>query len=258
MAKKKFDPKAKAKRQKVMAGAGGLLLLVLLAIQVPRTMKLMHPGSQSTEASRPTSTSASGAQPLAPPTLDGGSTTGTAAVGATPIAAPTTADGISDAASPLPPGAGQLVSFSKFKSKDPFQQQVTLGCGSDSSATAAGCPASGSAVAATTPSSGSLAVQPTQTSRTTATRAPGSGASATTATISVNGSSGSVTVGASFPASQPLFTLVSLTRAAAKVGIAGGSYESGAPTVTLNLGKTVTLQNTSDGTRYSLRLVATA
>jgi hypothetical protein len=55
-----------------------------------------------------------------------------------------------------------------------------------------------------------------------------------------------------------VFTLVSVTRTAAKIGVAGGSYESGAATVTLAKGKSVTLMNTADGTRYVLRLVSTS
>jgi hypothetical protein len=76
--------------------------------------------------------------------------------------------------------------------------------------------------------------------------------------IMVNGSPSSVAVGSSFPASSPVFTLVSLTRSAAKIGIAGGSYENGAATVTLARGKTITLMNTADGTRYVLRLADVA
>jgi hypothetical protein len=67
-----------------------------------------------------------------------------------------------------------------------------------------------------------------------------------------------VAVGGSFPSAAPVFTLVSLTRSAAKIGIAGGSYESGAATVNLPKGKTVTLMNTADGTRYTLRFVSAA
>jgi hypothetical protein len=78
------------------------------------------------------------------------------------------------------------------------------------------------------------------------------------ATISVNGIAGAVTVGGSFPTSAPVFTLVSLTRTSAKIGIAGGSYENGAATVTLVKGKTVTLMNTADGARYTLRLLSAA
>jgi hypothetical protein len=255
MAKKKFDPKAKAKRQKVIAGVGGLLLLVLLAIQVPRTMKLMNSSGQTTETGTSSSTTtASGTQPLAPPSLDGGSTTATVAVGGSTPAAATSTDGISDPASPLPPDAGQLISFSNFKSKDPFKQQVSVACSTDSSTPCT----SSSPAAAPTASSTSPASEATLASGITGTRAAATTAKATTATISVNGSNSSVAVGGSFPSRQPVFTLVSLTRTAAKIGVAGGSYESGASTVTLKMGKTVTLQNTSDGTRYSLRLVATA
>jgi len=81
---------------------------------------------------------------------------------------------------------------------------------------------------------------------------------ATKVTISVNGVASTVAVGSSFPAGAPVFTLVSLASTAAKIGIVGGSYENGAATVTLKRGKTVTLLNTADGTRYSLRFVSAA
>ena len=44
LAKKKFDPKAKEKKQKKMAIAGFVLLLALGAYQGPKTMKLLNPG----------------------------------------------------------------------------------------------------------------------------------------------------------------------------------------------------------------------
>jgi hypothetical protein len=74
--------------------------------------------------------------------------------------------------------------------------------------------------------------------------------------MSVNGAPESVQVGGQFPAASPVFKLVSLTRTSAKVAIAGGTLQSGAPTVTLAKNKAVTLLNTSDGTRYVLRLVS--
>jgi hypothetical protein len=257
MAKKKADPKAKAKRQKVFVAVGGVLLLGVLAIQVPRTMKMLKPQDQtasSSTSSVATSTTA-GSTPLAPPTLDGAAAAAPGSGAPTSAASSaTSADGVSDPSNPLPPNAGQLVSFSKFKSKDPFHQQVDVNC-----AAAGGC-ASGS----TKPSS----------SKTPAT-APGSTSSvgstpsalithaskpvpmkATTATISVNGVGSTVAVGSAFPAGVPVFTLVSLTSGGAKIGIAGGSYEDGAATATLKKGRTVTLMNTADGRRYVLRLVA--
>jgi len=76
------------------------------------------------------------------------------------------------------------------------------------------------------------------------------------ADISVNGNTESVAVRANFPASNPTFLLVSLTKSSAKVSIAGGSLEGGKQTVTLKKGVSLTLMNTADGTRYVLRLVS--
>ena len=73
----------------------------------------------------------------------------------------------------------------------------------------------------------------------------------------MNGVPESVGVNADFPAAAPLFHLVALTATTAKIAIAGGSLASGAPTVTLRLGKPLTLMNTADGTRYKLLLVST-
>ena len=252
MAKKKFDPKAKAKRQKVMLAVGSVLLLGLLAFQVPRTMKMMKsPTASSSSSPSTTTTSAAGSTPLAPPSLDGSSTTAASGSGAASTAS-TSTDGVSDPSNPLPPNSGQLVSFSKFKSKDPFHQQISdctagaSGCGS-STTSASSKPASSQKPGSSAPSS--LVV--TSGSKPVAVKAK-------QATISVNGIAGTVTVGGSFPTSAPVFTLVSLTRTSAKIGIAGGSYENGAATVTLMKGKTVTLMNTADGARYTLRLLSAA
>jgi hypothetical protein len=262
MAKKKFDPKAKAKRQKMIAAVGGVLLIGLLAFQVPRTMKMLkqNQGTSSSSTSATSTTTAPGSTPLAPPALGGSSTSGTSVASATA----TSVDGVSDPSNPLPPAAGQLVSFSKFQSKDPFHQQITncetgtdSGSGSGSggnSACAAVTKAAAKGAAKKTPASGAAV------SAKAATAKPGATAPAapkiTNATITVNGIANQVSVGSSFPASSPVFTLVSLTPRAAKIGIAGGNYENGAATVTLAKGSTVTLMNTADGTRYVLRLVA--
>ncbi len=40
-----------------------------------------------------------------------------------------------------------------------------------------------------------------------------------------------------------------------EIGIAGGEYASGGETITLALGKKLTLQNTADGSRYELELL---
>ena len=263
MAKKKFDPKAKAKRQKVIAAIGGVLLLGLLAFQVPRTMKMLkqNQGTSSSSTAAPSASTTPGSTPLAPPALDGSSTAGASVASATA----TSVDGVSDPSNPLPPAAGQLVSFSKFKSKDPFHQQITdcastAGSGSGSGAAASSACATVTKAAtkkAAKPGAASGAVVSAK-SAATAKASAQAPAQVTKATISVNGVASLVSVGTSFPTASPVFTLVSLTPRAAKIGIAGGSYENGAASVTLAKGKTVTLMNTADGTRYVLRLVAVA
>ncbi|HEY3050716.1 MAG TPA: hypothetical protein VGJ40_03245 [Gaiellaceae bacterium] len=249
---KKFDPKAKAKRQKIMVAVGGVILLGLLAFQVPRTMKMLN--QKGVDAAAPASTTATSTTPLP----SSGST-------ATPVSAGATGDGLVDPDSVPAPQSGQLLAFSRFRSKDPFSQQLDLTCaeggtssegstgsgcgsGSGSGSTPAASPAKGKKEPAA-PSSEAGSVAPAGPPAATAPKP-------TTATISVNGESESVKVGAQFPASNPTFTLVSLTKTSARVGIAGGSFESGGATVTLQKNKPLTLMNTADGTRYVLRLIS--
>jgi len=78
----------------------------------------------------------------------------------------------------------------------------------------------------------------------------------TAAVIEVNGQPQTVGVSQAFPQASPTFRLVSVHGQAAMIGIAGGSFASGSRTLTLQLGKTLTLMNTSGGQRYELRLVS--
>jgi hypothetical protein len=256
MAPKKDPLKAKQAKQKKIAIGGGVLLLALLAFQVPRTMKLLHPpGNVTTSASTTPAATTPGSTPLAPPSLDGSSASPASAgtTGSSGSGSATSADGVVDASSGMAASSGQLISFNRFKSKDPFVQQVSdCTTGDCSSAPAPASAASGSG-------SGS-------NSGTTGTSTPsggsGSGGSAlktvTTASISVNGTVSKITVGKTFPSGDPVFVLVSLQAKAAKISISGGSLEGGAPSVTLSLGKTVKLQNTADGSLYTLELVGTS
>jgi hypothetical protein len=239
---KKIDLKAKAKKQKIYAAVGGVLLLGLLAFQVPRTMKMLHPpnaNGSSAAAPAPTTTTSG---PIAAPSLGGGNATAVSSAGAD--------GGLGDPdALPLPQ-SGQLLAFGLFRTKDPFAQQLKLKCAASSGG---GCgttttPTGTSPTPATSPSGVS-------TGAPSGPAAPAH-AAATTAVILVNGNSQSVQAGGQFPTADPVFTLVSLTATTAKIGIAGGSLESGSQTVTLKKNKPVTLMNTADGTRYVLRLVS--
>ena len=248
---KKIDPKAKAKKQKIYAAVGGVLLLGLLAFQVPRTMKMLHPPSAESAAPTAPATATPTSGPIAAPSLGGGN--------ATAVSAPGGAGGLVDPDAVPLPQSGQLLAFGLFRTKDPFAQQLNLKCAPSSDPTGgegvAACPtkaapATGAPAAKTPPSNTSPGVSTG--------KAPPADAVLTTAVILVNGESESVTVGGQFPTTDPAFTLVSLTATTARVGIAGGSFESGSPTVTLKKNKPVTLMNTADGTRYVLRLLSIA
>jgi hypothetical protein len=145
------------------------------------------------------------------------------------------------------PREGQLAVFtSTFTSKDPFKQQLSdqEAAGGGSSKPAAGTPAAG-----VTP--GTSPTLPTLPANTPAVQV-------ISATIAVNGVAEGVNADADFPLATPIFHLVSLTATSARISIAGGSLATGSPTVTLKKGKTITLMNTADGTRYQLTLLATS
>jgi hypothetical protein len=242
---KKIDPKAKAKRQKIYAGIGGVILLAVLAFQVPRTLKMMHPADPSSSSPPPAATTASTATPISAPSLSGGNAAAaTAAPGG---------DGITDPDAVPLPQSGQLLAFGLFRSKDPFVQQLNLnGATGPTGATSSAGPTGSSGPAAGGSGAGGASTPTSPPASAPATPAT----PLTTAVISVNGAPESVQVGGTFPTSDPYFKLVSLTKKGAKISIAGGSLDNGAPTVTLTKNKALTLMNTADGTRYVLRLVS--
>jgi hypothetical protein len=244
---KKIDPKAKAKKQKIYAAVGGVLLLAVLAFQVPRTLKMLHPKNINDTAAAPAPTTTTSG-PIAAPSLAGGNATVVSAPGALGEL------GNPDAV-PLPQ-SGQLLAFGLFRTKDPFAQQLKVTCvASTGGDTATACPAATATPATTTPAK----TTPSTTSSGPSSGVPHPAATPiTSAVILVNGQSQSVQAGGQFPAADPVFTLVSLTATTAKIGIAGGSLQGGSQTVTLKKNKPVTLMNTADGTRYVLRLVSTS
>ncbi len=180
--------------------------------------------------------------------------------------------------SDLPPAANQsqLLSFEQFQTKDPFAQQVEVG-----EATAedtSGSTEEGPAPADT--SGGGPNVDPgtgfdplgsnpqdqDPTAEAPSFTAPDSSGAADTpdqpepaaaTTIAVNGSVETVATKADFPADEPVFQLASLSKdgKSVRIAVAGGSYATGEPTIKLELGKPLTLQNTADGSRYELKLL---
>ncbi len=241
MAKKGFDPKAKAKKQKIIAIAGAVLLVAILGLTLPSTLKQLNPPRTDTAPSPVPTSTVVAAGTLAPPTLAGSGTPAPAATAAV-------AGALISTDAPAPPSTAKLVSFSLFVSKDPFRQQVSAG--------ATPTDGSGPTASTATPTTPTTPAPPTPPPSSTTPSKPA--APATSATISVNGTSETVAVGKTFPAAapQPFFQLVSVTSTSAKIGIAGGSLTTGQNTVTIPVGKSVTLMNTADGTKYTIKLVS--
>ena len=220
---KKLDPKAKAKREKVIAAVAGVVLLGVLAFAIPMTMKQLKGQNANPAAAAAT----------APATTT----------------APTVSTELASATGPSV-SLGQLDSFGRFASKDPFEQQVDPHDTAGPTVSGGGTDGTGSAVPRSSDSPASTASPPP------ARRAPLP--LPTAAVIVVNdGPPQRVTPGQDFPLPplDPLFHLVALTRKAAKISIAGGSLDDGKATVTLRKGRPLTLMNTADGTRYELRLL---
>jgi hypothetical protein len=245
---------AKQKKQKMIAIGGSVLLLAVLAFSVPKTLKMM-------KGPQPVPDSPAQAAPTAAPTP----APGVAAPAATPEVV---AGELADTGGMPEATEGQLISFERFASKDPFAQQVEATA--DAPAAAAAPPSgvpddpeqpeapaqepSATPGSPSSPSAPSAPAPTTPTKPTTPASAPAEKPKA--AVISINGVQETVEVGAAFPKEEEVFELVSLTTTSAKIGIAGGSLTGGAATITIEKGKKVTLQNTADGTQYELVLVS--
>jgi hypothetical protein len=238
MAKKPIDPlKAKEKKQKKILAVLGILFIGLMFFQVPRLMKQLNPPAPPEQGTETSATPTPGSPTLVAPTLRG------ADQGTTePAGSLVSADGTAVQ-------EGQLASFSRFASKDPFSQQLSDDSGSS---TSGGGTSSGGSSSGPGPS----------TADPTIPDIPGNSPVPGSAIISLNGTLYTVPTGTDFPQSSatdptivPLFHLVSLTAHTAKISIVGGAYSNGARTVTLREKRPVTLVNTADGTRYKLVLM---
>ena len=225
---------AKDRRAKTMAIGGAVLLAIVLAWEIPHFL-----GGKKSATPAATTTAAASVDSTTP----GTTTPGTTATGTPASATPASTPSPKLTSSDMPPrrSKGQLASFSTFASKDPFVQQLTAQTGTGSTDTS-------SSTATTSTTAASRDKKPMLTARTLA----HSGA----VRISVNGRPESVGVGASFPSSNPMFKLVSVSRGSVKIGIADGSYSSGAQTVSLRLNAPITLVDSTNGVRYKLQLLA--
>ena len=235
MAKKKVDPSvAKARKQKRIAIAGGVIFLALVAIQGPKTLKMLR-GPQPVAAPTATTTSAAPVAPAAgsTPSPDRGAVPG--------------ADGETHT---------QLVSLERFSGKDPFVPQINAGAVPGAS----GAPQEQPNPSAPKPQDPQITISPLpsagepRSSPAPSSTPPAPPARPTAAVIEVNDVPLTVSVTSEFPEGDAIFRLVALTQRTARIAVAGGAFASGDATITLRRGKAVTLMNTADGTRSELRL----
>jgi hypothetical protein len=217
---------ARERKQKIFIVVGGLVLVLLLAIQLP---KIMSGGSDSAAVDT-TETDATTPEP--------------------DTDVPTTvAVSLGDTDLPLPSDPRKLRSLRSFSGKDPFVQQVDTpapdsGGGGGGAEGGGGSErgAGGEKQPRQEDSAGFSVGQP----------------SASATVISVNGARHVLSPGDLFPSANPTFVLVAEQpkTKSVSIGVAGGRYEGGAKVTKLTVRKPLVLVNTTTDASYRLVLVS--
>jgi hypothetical protein len=212
MAPKPADlQRQKEAKQKKMLLVLAPVLLALLAWQGPKTVKAFTGGEAAPPPPVPVATTT--------PPVPGGTATSAAPAAGAPAGLPETEE-------PYEALDGQLISFSRFDGRDPFDQSYAP------------------ATAAPSDSSGGGAD--------TSAEAPN------TADVEVNGAGETVSIGEAFPASDPTFELISISGQTAMIGLVSGSFSNGAETIAIEVGETLVLVADPDQTRYAIKIVGVA
>ena len=248
--KKRVDPvKQREKRVKIAAIVGTVLMVLVGAYEIPSMLAVMNkkpPGNTRYDPG--------------PSLTPGGLPNVAAGAPGAPAAAATSGD-LVDTDVPPASGAGQLVSFSVFDTKNPFTPQVsTAQAPSDTGVATTTTPTTANKPGADVPATTTNPTTPPGVSAVPSTQAPGSTTTAAaqpTVSLSVNGVVSHVASGGTFPSGSPVFRLSSWTKGSAQIAIVGGSYASGTGTLTLHVGEKVTLQNQTDGKQYTVELLST-
>jgi hypothetical protein len=259
MATKNTTRSAKQRNQLIFLAIGGVVLLALAFLQGPKLWKQVNGSSTSTAPAPATTTAADGTATLttggtivAAPTLKG------SAVIVKPAPRPgakTTVAGITVSPWQVPQAnTGQLWTFSRLQSKDPFVQQV------DPEAQISAVPAFSNATTSSR-STGSTSSSSARTTGTSTQAAPAVSAPTqlppTFATIEVNGNEVRLKLDQRFPPATKVFELAGLKARSAQIVLAAGGKLGGGGKVTLKMGDSITLVNSATGKRYTLRLLYT-
>ncbi len=211
------DRAARERKQKIFVVLAGILLLGLLAFQLPRLL-----GGSATPTAAPSQETSFASNPV--------SNVRPAGVNAS----------LTDTDRRVRGTLGQLSSFSKFSLKDPFVQQVAIESPFGSVQEGGGT----TGEKATTPPTKEFTVG--SSSEAAVTIISVNGARQALAPGEAFPAADPVFV---LVAEQP-------DASTAVIGVAGGAYASGAKTTKLKVGKPLILENTTTGARYRIVLVA--
>lgn len=233
MARRPTAAQLREKRSRTLAVAFSGVLLIVMIVQGPKLLKTLHGGSAPV----------------------GGTVAGALPAGVNPTAPAATSSGTRVAAAVA--ADGHLVDLSRFAFKDPFHALVNVPTPPASSAAKAGSagtpkpkePAKISQPAKISPAAAAAAAVAPTVTFTTPKTPPNA------AIVKTNGRRQVIFVGDDFPTGDPLFKLVALGKKNIRIGVLGGSFTSGVPTIKLLKGKRLTLANEADGSRYVLQLL---
>jgi hypothetical protein len=219
---------AEERKKKIVLAVVSVLLLGVLAFQLPRMLKRLHPASSAAAPTSATSNPSTGVDPF-------GSLIGKSAK-----------------RSPLP---------ARLSAKDPFSPLIRDDKTGGSSSGSAYGPSSANPTATNANALSKPGAAPKNGAIpfTQKPLAPGGstpGVSVSAAVIWINDSPQIVGLAQAFPAAAPAFKLVSVNAKAVKIRVAGGRFADGRSTITVRRGHGVTLVNTTTGVRYDIRFAA--
>jgi len=228
MARRPTAAQLREKRSRTLVIAFSVVFLIVMVIQGPKLLKTLSGGSAAPAGGTVAGALPAGVNPSAP--------TAAAATGSS--SAVVVAD-------------GQLSNLSRFAFKDPFHALVNVPIAAVTPGSTAGSPATAKPATLSPAAAAAAAIIPTVTF--TATKTPPTPPNA--AVVKTNGNRQVIFVGDDFPKATPLFKLVALGKKNIRIGVLGGSFTSGVPTIKLAKGKRLTLANKADGSRYVLQLL---
>lgn len=232
------DKKAKEKKQKIMLAVLGVVLLGVLAFELPTLLKS---GSSAAPPVTPATTTTGATLPSSPPA------SGTAASAST----------ATDPELVFSPAVDKLSKLNGFQLKDPFDSHGVTAT-ADSAATATSAPAAAkAALAAAGPGSAAGKAGPVFGT----VQGPSGGASTKSlpaVTLRVNGRVIKVALGAKFPAANPFFRLAGVRPGGLIVSLVKGSLADGSTFLELEKRKPLTLVNTTDGGRFTIEFLSQA